>query len=199
MLTITVRFDNLVTDDDYTLDYTFENESVKDALRNVDEMAMEHSFKTVGLSDGNYEIIRIKGSRLSVYNAIRTEVVNTLEWLAESGNTYDMVELHNAVAEDVHDYDRILCHMDEFNDFMVGKTPIEIINSVDDDFSTRDDWFNVNGLGFFESYADWDLRSLLMDDAEDITWSVVHNDCGHLTQFDAFALLIEYAEVIEIE
>lgn len=103
----------------------------------------------------------------------------------------DMVEYWNNMCDDIYDNERIIYDMYVFDDMMDGKKPTDIIESVDDDFSTRDTYFcdDIYGIKSFddiydvvdtdelieymidnnESFGDWDIQQLLdeYDESED--------------------------------
>lgn len=87
------------------------------------------------------------------------------------------------MCENVSDYERIIYDMSEFDNVMYGKTPTEILDAADVDFSTYDNYFcdDICSIKSFsdiydivdtdelieyiidnnESFDDWDIQQML--------------------------------------
>lgn len=76
-------------------------------------------------------------------------LIDLLDNMAE----YEIVDLHNEVADANRDYEAHIYHMDSFDEMMSGLSPSEIVNATQEDFDINDEWF-IDGIYGLESFYD---------------------------------------------
>lgn len=96
----------------------------------------------------------------------------------------DIICLWNTYCEEIRDPDSGINSIDDIDDYLCGKTPTEILDSVVADFNTSDYYFSVDGYGYFYSFnsiesnkspidfevlADWIIKNQLKDFLADYT------------------------------
>ena len=71
-------------------------------------------------------------------------------------NDWELVSLWNEYCEKNNYYDDRIFSMDEFNELYSGCSPLEILDAVDRDFNTNDDWFKcgIYGCESFDYISD---------------------------------------------
>ena len=84
----------------------------------------------------------------------------------------ELIQLHNDYCEMHNYYDSMVYDIELFNDFMYGKTPLEIVESIDD-FNPYESYISCDGLGYINSsndpkdFIDTDeLASEMLDDCD---------------------------------
>ena len=134
--------------------------------------------------------------------AIRTYVENI------SGD--ELVELIQRMAfYDGSFEDAIYYDMEDFDEFLVGRTPMEIARMIcfGDYFSPNDEYFRFNAYGNLES-ADWpDVKVEAEDLKDDIIYHLVNSYSGdtpwieldHLVDADADAIFDDDFEEVDEE
>lgn len=134
-----------------------------------------------------------------------------IEILAEMND--DIVPVWNEYCDNSGYYDDRIEYMDSLDDLMFGKTATEILNEVDNNFNTRDDYFRFNCYGL-ESFSDpYDVvdtndladyiikneETLCSDELEDF-WSEVeeqnerHEELEELAEEKGSVLTILYGD-----
>ena len=67
---------------------------------------------------------------------------------------YEVIDLWNEFCDDSYFSDLRVYHMSELDDLLRGCTATEVLESVDSDFSTYDDFFIRDDYDLFESHND---------------------------------------------
>lgn len=100
----------------------------------------------------------------------------------------DTLYYWNIMCENVSNYERVIYYMSEFDDVMCGKKPTEILDSVNHDFSTYDNYFHddIDGVESFSDIYD------VVDTDELIEYMIDNNES--FDNFDIQQLLDEYNE-----
>lgn len=80
----------------------------------------------------------------------------------ENMDENELVSVHNEYCDAVNYYDDRYYFMDEFDELFYGKSPLEILDAVENDFSTNDEYFTFNGYGYATStsYPDIDIETI---------------------------------------
>lgn len=115
------------------------------------------------------------------HSEITTEII--VEELCNI-NDDDVIYLWNNYCEGTNDLDASVYPIEAIDDYMHGKTPTEILDSVTSNFSTNDNYFSIDGYGYFYSFnsitscksplyleelADWIIDNQLDDFIENYT------------------------------
>lgn len=119
----------------------------------------------------------------------RQELKEQLEnYMNEHVDDCDMMYYWNTMCENASDYERVIYDMSEFDDLMYKKTPTELLDSVDDDFSTYDNYFcdDIYGLKSFS-----DIYEIV--DTDELIEYIIDN-CECFDDLDIQKLLDEYNE-----
>lgn len=90
-------------------------------------------------------------------------IFEELKELLENLTDSELVEIWNEYCDNNNYYDNRIESMDYFDDIMSGKTPLEIVNSICNDFNTNDDYF-VFGVYGCESFNYLDEEHIYFDD-----------------------------------
>ena len=118
--------------------------------------------------------------------------LETLAEIIENMPEWDLVDLHNSIADDMRDYDARIFYMDSFDDMMSGCTPTEIIDAIDDsDFSTSDDYFKDDcyyGLISFSDALDYidvdEIAQTIIDTNSDYGYGDIRDFLDEYIDFD---------------
>ena len=119
----------------------------------------------------------------------RQELKEQLEtYMCAHVDDCDMTYYWNTMCENVSDYERVIYDMSELDDVMYGKTPTEVLDSVDDDFSTSNNYFcgDIYGLKSFSDIYD-------IVDTDELIEYIIDN-CVCFDDLDIQKLLDEYDE-----
>lgn len=84
----------------------------------------------------------------------------------------DIIWLWNNYCEDNRDPDSGVNDIEYIDDYLCGKTPIEILDSVASDFNTSDDYFSVDGYGYFYSFSSLESSKSPIDFEELAGWII---------------------------
>lgn len=87
----------------------------------------------------------------------------------------ELVSIHNEYCDAVNYYDDRYYYMDDFNELFYGKNPLEILDAVESDFNTNDEYFTFDGYGYATStsYPDIDIETIAeyIDDNDDYLYN----------------------------
>lgn len=100
--------------------------------------------------------------------------IEELKELLENMSDDDIIYVWNEYCDANSYYDYRIEYMETFDDIMSGKTPLEIVDSIDTEFRTNDDYFvwGIYGAKSF-SYIDDeinydDLANYILDNDDDL-------------------------------
>lgn len=107
---------------------------------------------------------------------MKNEIIE--EKLKEYINNLDSNELrllHNEYCYSVNNYDDEIFYMQDLNEILANKNPLEILDSVSSKFNINDEYATFNGYGWIESINSYDLENhIYIDDI--IDYIVRNND-----------------------
>lgn len=130
----------------------------------------------------------------------REERLERLAEIITDMNDSDLVTLNNAYCEQNRYDDDMIYYMEEFDDFMCGCSPLEIIHSVEVGFREDYNYFRMdNSTGFWESLDCIYLEDLITDDETFAEWILDDAKTYYLTDLRDWDLIEEVLEDEEEE
>lgn len=74
--------------------------------------------------------------------------------------------------------DNVWYLMEDIDEFLCDKSPLEILDMVGAHFSTNDDYFRFDGYGLLESADGWKINQEVLDYADDIIDWCINSSVG---------------------
>lgn len=101
----------------------------------------------------------------------RDELKQVVAEAIQNMNAYDVVRMHNEYCYEMSSED-VVFHMSEMEDVFYGKSFLDVIDSLADDFCARDDFFYLDSMGRWNSTNDiWEVI-----DADELADFIVDED-----------------------
>lgn len=105
------------------------------------------------------------------YEEARFNIINIIKKMNEP----DLVELYNTYCRHNGNSGKQIYMMSELNDELSDYSPTDIINIVDCNFDTYDEFFRFNERGILISFSDlddfidiYDIAEFILDDEDDL-------------------------------
>lgn len=115
----------------------------------------------------------------------------------EDYSTNDIVALWNDFCESVQYYEDIIYYVEELNDILAGKKPLEIIDMLAPSFDSRDTYCCLNNHGWLVSFEYWEQKNSPICLEDMVKYMVDSKD--NLGDGDSEGLINEYLEYLDSE